>query len=106
MVDPELLAEGQIEAVSNAALIEMSSERCVDRDVVEAGFARPVVRARPVGGDGHADGERRQSVIEPVMEVVGVEHDQHVGVDVVDASAHGRESVGHERLRMGRTVTR
>ena len=84
----------------------MASERFVDGDVVEAGLTRPVVGAGPVGADGHTDCERRQSVIEPVMEVVGVEHEQHVGIDVIDMRTNGDERAGHAGLRVGRAVAR
>ena len=84
----------------------MSGKRLVDRDVVEAGFARPVVGSGPVSRDGHADGERGESVVEPLVEVVGVEHDQHVRIDLVDPSAHRREGARDERLGVSRALTR
>ena len=78
----------EVERRGDARRVEVPRERLVDRDVVEAGLARPVVGSGPVGADGHADGERGQPVVEPVVEVIGVEHDQHVGIDVVDMAAH------------------
>ena len=106
VIDLELLAEGQIEGCPDAPRVEMPCERLIDGDVGEARLARPVVGSRAVGRDGDAHGKRGQSVVEPVMEVVGVEHDQHVRVDVVDVPAHAREPTRHERLGVRRAVAR
>ena len=84
----------------------MASERFVDADLVEASLAGPIVGAGPVCADGYPDCERGQTVVEPLMEVVGVEHEQHVGIDVIDMRTNGDERAGHEGLWVGRAVAR
>ena len=41
-----------------------------------------------------------------MMEVIGVEHHEHVRIDLVDGGAHGRERARHERVRIRLALAR